>query len=156
MPQTGPSSASGAGVGGPAREADHRLVAPRRRVDALGVFLRQPAEDLDLAPGQPEARGVRVAHRPIDPFGRDRSRDIVLRSLDDRLQGLLEVGIGALDVRAVPHEVFGRNGHGDSSFSVIRGSYPRITIQWRAGDRRRGGLAGLSWPLRRAASGKRA
>ena len=80
----------------PVRETDHRLMPPRRGVDALGVCGGRPCEDLDLGSGKTIALGMRVTHRPAGSLGLDRSLDVPQRGREDRLHILLERRFRAL------------------------------------------------------------
>ena len=79
-------------------------MAPRCGVDALGVFVRQPAEDFNLAPGQTVTRGMRVAHHKPDPLGFERAAHVLLHVIEDLLQGPIEIGLLLFNVRTVTHK----------------------------------------------------
>src|SRR5207237_1980442 len=88
----------------PVRETDHRLMPPRRGVDALGVCGGRPCEDLDLGSGKTIALGMRVTYRPADALGLDRSFDIPQRGREDRLHMLVERPFRALHLGPEAHK----------------------------------------------------
>ena len=97
----------------PVREADHRFVTARLRIDALRIFRRNVGEDLDLAAGEPVAFRMRVADGD-SAVELGRSRHLLPEVFEDRVKRRLEIRVRRFDARTVaeefPHEEISRPG----------------------------------------------